>query len=88
MIGQIIYVLAAVTCLLCTVLLLRQWRRTHLKLLFWSGVCFLTLTAANVLLFIDLVLVPHVDLAIYRLAITLLAIIFMLYGLIMGRRDA
>ncbi len=85
--AQAIYILAAGMCLLCTVLLLRQWAATRLKLLFWSGICFLTLSVANVLLFVDLVLVPHVDLAIYRLVVTLLAIIFMLYGLVMGRKD-
>lgn len=87
MMGAAIYILASGTCLLCTVLLLRQWAATRLKLLFWSGICFLTLTAANILLFIDLVLMPHVDLVIYRLAVVLLAILFMLYGLIMGRKD-
>lgn len=85
--AEAIYILASGTCLLCTVLLLRQWAATRLKLLFWSGICFLTLTAANVLLFIDLVLVRHIDLVIYRLAVTLLAVVFMLYGLVTGRKD-
>lgn len=85
--AEAIYILASATCLLCTVLLLRQWRATKLKLLFWSGVCFLTLTVANVLLFVDRVLVPHIDLIIYRLAVTLLAVVFMLYGLVTGRKE-
>jgi hypothetical protein len=85
--AEAIYILAAAMCLLCTVLLLRQWSITRLKLLFWSGICFLTLTAANILLFVDRVLVPHIDLANYRNGTTLLAIIFMLYGLVMGRKD-
>ena len=85
--GEAIYILAALTCLVCTVLLLRRWAETRTGLLFWSGICFLTLTAANVLLFVDRILVPAIDLAPYRNAVTLLAIVFMLYGLIMGRKD-
>lgn len=82
-----IYLAAAATCLLCTVLLLRQWRHGRAPLLFWSGICFFTLTLANVLLFVDRIVVPKVDLAVYRNLITLLAIIFMLWGLVMGRKD-
>jgi hypothetical protein len=82
-----IYILCALTCLLCTVLLLRRWKTTGLGLLFWSGICFLTLTVANVLLFVDRIIVPASDLATLRNSITLLAILFMLVGLIMGRRN-
>ena len=87
MIAEIIYLACAALYLLCTVLLLKRWTQTKLSLLFWSGICFLTLTAANVLLFIDRIIVPKTDLAIYRNGATLLAIIFMLWGLIMGRKD-
>ena len=85
--AEAIYIVAAVTCLLCTVLLLRQWRATKLKLLFWSGICFLTLTAANILLFVVLIVLPEIDLATYRNGTTVLAIIFMLYGLVTGRKE-
>lgn len=82
-----IYLLCAFTCLLCTVLLLRRWKATKLGLLFWSGICFLTLTAANVLLFLDRIVVREIDLAPVRNSTTLLAILFMIFGLIMGRRN-
>ena len=82
-----IYILCALTCLLCTILLLRRWKATKLGLLFWSGICFLTLTAANVLLFVDRIVVPDSDLAPLRNSVTLLAILFMIFGLIMGRRN-
>jgi hypothetical protein len=88
MMAQVIYLLAAGTCVLCTLLLLRQWRKTRLRLLFWSGVCFFTLTFANILLFVDLIIVPGVSLTFYRLGVTLLAIVFMLYGLVTFRSDA
>ena len=85
--AQTIYLLCALTCLLCTVLLLKRWKATRLGLLFWSGICFLTLTAANILLFVDRIVVPQVDLALLRHSVTLLAIIFMLFGLIVARRN-
>ena len=84
---RIIYILCALTCLLCTVLLLRRWRDSRYGLLFWSGVCFLTLTVANILLVVDRIVVPNVDLAILRHSVTLLAIVSMLVGLILGRRN-
>ena len=83
----LIYLLCAAASLFTTVLLLRHWRRTRLGLLFWSGICFLTLTLANALLFVDRILVQNLNLTIYRNSITLLAVVFMLFGLIMGRRE-
>ena len=85
--GELIYILASATCLLCTVLLLRQWRASRVPLLFWSGICFLTLTVANILLFIDLVMVPQKDLSAYRTGVILFAILLMLHGLVMGRAE-
>ena len=85
--AETIYLLCAATSLMTTVLLLRHWRRTRVGLLFWSGICFLTLTGANILLFVDRIVVPQIDLIIYRNAVVLLAVIFMLFGLILGRRE-
>ena len=85
--AETIYILCSLTCLACTILLLKRWKATRLGLLFWSGICFLTLTAANVLLFIDRIIVPDVNLATLRNSVTLLAVIFMLFGLIVGRKN-
>ena len=84
--AETIYILCALTCLACTVLLLRRWAATRAELLFWSGACFLTLTVANILLFVDRIMVPQVDLSTIRNSVTLLAVMLMLYGLIMGRK--
>ena len=61
-----VYVLCALTSLLCAVLLLRGWLRSRSRLLLWSGICFLWFTANNVLLFVDLEIVPDVDLSVAR----------------------
>jgi len=79
----VLYVLAVLTCLACTVLLFRGYARSGLRLLLWSGLCFVFLTANNLLLFFDLVLFPSgVDLRPYRLLAALAGLAFLLYGFI------
>jgi len=81
-----VYVLCAITSAVCAVLLLKGYRTRREKLLFWSGICFLGLAAHNVLLFIDIVMLPDIDLFFVRTMIALLAISILLYGLIWESR--
>ena len=81
--AETIYLLCALTSLGCTVLLLRNYRRTGTRLLVWSGVCFLGLFLNNVLLFVDLVLTPpEVDLSIPRAIVALGTLVLFIYGLV------
>jgi hypothetical protein len=80
--ATIVYILCALTSVGCAILLLRSYARTRARLLFWSGLCFLCLGLSNSLLFVDLILLPEVDLSPYRLGITLLGVLMLLYGLI------
>ncbi|MGH7315168.1 MAG: DUF5985 family protein [Candidatus Rokuibacteriota bacterium] len=82
MIAAAVYVLCALTALVCAVLLFQAWFRTRLPLLFWSGLCFAGLTVSNVLLIIDLMVVPQVDLFVWRNLTALVSIALLLYGLI------
>jgi hypothetical protein len=78
-----VYILGALTTLLCAVLLLRGYVRGRQRLLLWSGLCFAGLTLSNVLVFIDLVLLPsQIDLYTLRLATAAAAMLVLLYGLI------
>jgi hypothetical protein len=78
-----VYGLGVITTLLCAVLLLRGFSRSRQRLLLWSGLCFTGLTASNVLLFIDLVLLPtSVNLYLPRLATAATAMLLLVYGLI------
>jgi len=52
------------------------------RLLLWSGLCFLGLTNANALVFVDLVLVPDTSLYTWRLAVGGVSIQLLVYGLI------
>jgi hypothetical protein len=76
-------VMAALTSLACMVLLFRGYRRSGLRLLFWSALCFVGLSLNNVLLFFDLVVYPtQLDLRPWRSAAALVGLLFLLYGFI------
>lgn len=80
--AAIVYILCAVTSAICTILLLARFRRSGARLLFWSGLCFLAFTVNNVLLFVDLILLPGtVDLLIWRSATVLIGLMLLIYGL-------
>jgi len=81
-IAKIVYLLCALASLTCMAFLMRHYFRTRLPLLFWSGLGFLLFAIANVVLFIDLVIVPQYDLVIWRNATTLAGVVVLLYGLI------
>ena len=74
--------LAALTSLACMVFLLRAYAANGPRLLLWSGLCFVGLTVNNVLLFLDLNVLPDFDLRPYRLVSALAGIVFLLYGFI------
>jgi len=78
----ILYVLAVLTCLACTVLLWRSYKRTGLRLLLWSALCFVGLSVSNLLLFFDLVVFLELDLRPWRLCAALVGLAFLLYGFI------
>lgn len=80
--GAAVYVIGILTSLACGVLLLRGYVRGRKKLLLWSGMCFAGLAISNLLIFLDLVVWPDVDLYRYRLATAAIAMLVLLYGLI------
>lgn len=59
--GEIVYLLCAVLSLICTFLLFRGYRQTSNRLLLWTALSFALLAANNVLLFVDLSLMPDLD---------------------------
>ena len=77
-----VYILCALTSVLCAGLLLRASHRAPNRLLFWSGNSFICLALANILLFVDLIMTPNYDLLILRNVITLGGVAMLLYGLI------
>ena len=80
--AEIVYMLCALMSLACATLLIRQYVRVPTKLLLWSSLCFAGLAVNNALLFVDLVLMPSMDLSMYRSAVALLSMLVLVYGLI------
>jgi hypothetical protein len=75
-------VMAALTSLTCTILLIREYLRKRIRLLLWCALCFVGLTINNIMLFMDLVVFPEVDLRLIRLLASLGGMLFLLYGFI------
>jgi hypothetical protein len=79
---QVAYVLCGLTALACSVLLLRGYLRKRVRLLLWCACFFLALTLENVVLFIDVVIVPHTDLSLLRNSVALVGLLLLIYGLV------
>lgn len=81
--GNFVYSLSAITCIACAMLLLRSFKSSGARLLLWSGVCFLGLAVNNALAFLD-VNTPSeiVDLSTVRLAVSVLSLVVLVYGLV------
>lgn len=77
-----VYILCAITSSCCAVLLFRNVRGSKTGLLFWSGLAFIFLAIGNLLLVVDLLVVPQYDLLIVRNLVTLSAVSLLLFGLI------
>jgi hypothetical protein len=77
-----VYILCALTSSVCAALLLNSCRRTGLRLLLWSGACFVCLAAGNIILFIDLIILPQIDLLLCRNIVVLWGLLLLLFGLI------
>jgi hypothetical protein len=81
--AETVYVLCALTSLGCAGLLLRGYRVSRTRLLFWSSVCFAGLALNNLLLLVDLALLPtSVDLAGLRGFVGLASLLLFIWGLI------
>jgi len=81
-IPQAVYVLCALTSFTCAWLLLRGYGRTRSRLLLWSSLSFVAFALNNALLFVDLVVVPEIDLSLVRASLSLLAVVILVIGLV------
>lgn len=79
----IVYVLCLLTSAACAWLLGRSYRRTGMRLLLWSSVCFALLAANNLVLVLDLVVwADDVDLRLLRQGFALAAAVSLIWGFI------
>jgi hypothetical protein len=80
--NTVVYLLCAATSFGCFVMLLRGYFKSGFRLLLWSSLCFAGLTLDNVMLYIDLAIVPDFDLTGYRRLPGLIGLILLIYGLV------
>jgi hypothetical protein len=78
----VLSLLALLTSLACMGLLFRAYAASAVRLLLWSALCFVFLSLNNLLLFLDVVTPPEFDFRPYRLAASLVAVLFLLFGFI------
>ena len=80
--AEAVYILSALTSILCAVLLFRGYRANRTRLLFWVSLCFVCLAINNVILYFDLVILPpQIDLFWYRNAAALIGMLVLVFGL-------
>ena len=78
----IVYLLCFVSSALCAYLLWNAFRRQRERLLLWSSLCFCFLALNNLLVFIDIILLPDMNLVPFRSLTALAAISLLIYGFI------
>lgn len=78
----IVYGLCLLTSAVCAGLLTRSWLRSRQALLLWSAACFWLLAVNNLLVVLDMVILPGIDLSPARQATALLAVGVLIYGFV------
>ncbi|MDB5890015.1 MAG: rane protein [Polaromonas sp.] len=80
--AELIYSMCALTAIGCAWLALRGYRQSRYRLLFWTGLCFLGLSVNNILLVLDKLVFPEIDLSLFRQLFALASVLLLLFGLI------
>ena len=77
-----VYILCFLTSTACAWLLGRSYARTGTRLLLWSSICFALLAANNLMLILDLVVFPQLDLRLLRLLLAMAAVVALIWGFV------
>ena len=82
-----VYLLCFVTSSACALLLARSHARTRARLLLWSALCFGLLALNNLVVVVDLLILPGRDFRLARLLLALGAVCVLLFGFIWDREE-
>lgn len=77
-----VYLLCFATSAGCAFLLARSYFRTRTRLLLWSALCFVLLAGNNLMVVIDMLVLPDVNLALSRLLFSAAALAVLLFGFV------
>ncbi|HZT75662.1 MAG TPA: DUF5985 family protein [Vicinamibacterales bacterium] len=80
--AEAVYLLCVAMSTGCAIVLMRMYARRRTPLLLWSSLCFVGLALNNLLLFVDLIILPQVDLSVARAATGAVATLLLVIGLI------
>jgi hypothetical protein len=80
--GSAIYILCLLSSVACAWLLVRSYVRSKTRLLLWSAACFFFLAINNLLVVIDLMVLPSLDLSLVRQGTAMVAVLVLLIGFI------
>ena len=80
--AEAVYLLCVAMSACCALMLLRAYARRRTRLLLWSSLCFTGLAVNNLLLFVDLIVLPDIDLSVLRSSIGAIATLLLVVGLI------
>lgn len=78
----IIYLLCLLTSVTCAFLLARSYTRYRTRILLWSSAAFVLLAFNNLVMVLDIIVFPDLDLSLYRTCLSLAAGVTLLYGFI------
>jgi hypothetical protein len=78
----VVYILCFLTSAACAWLLGRSYLRTRARLLLGSSICFVLLALNNLVLVVDLVVLPSLDLRLLRMVLALAAVCALLFAFI------
>jgi hypothetical protein len=81
-----VYLLCALTSLACAVLLLRGYQDRSVRLLLWSGLAFVGFAIGNIMLVVDVLVGPALDLSLFRSLPVLVGLAVLLYGMVWDNR--
>jgi hypothetical protein len=77
-----VYILCMITSLASSLLLFRALRHNASRLLFWSALCFLGMAINNLMLYVDLMVGPSLDLSLLDDGVSVISSLLLAYGLI------
>lgn len=77
-----VYAMCFLTSAACAALLARSFKAAGSRLLLWSAICFVFLALNNLVVIVDMLLLPEADLRAVRYMLSLAAIGILLFGFI------
>ena len=77
-----VYLLCFATSAACALLLARSYFASRARLLLWSAICFLFLAANNLVVVVDMLMIPEISFRVPRLLLALAAVSVLLFGFV------